>query len=62
MTAQVLINQIRALPPEEQSKVLDFLEEVKSARQGRAMAAKTFEKSAQRVFTRHAELLRKLGQ
>jgi transcriptional regulator with AAA-type ATPase domain len=62
MTARLVIDQIKALPPEEQVKVLDFLEEVKSARQGRAMEGKTFEESAKGVFTRHAELLRKLGK
>ena len=62
MTARVVIDQIKALPPKEQGKVLDFLDELKSAREARAMDSRIFEKSAKQVFTRHAELLRKLGQ
>jgi hypothetical protein len=62
MTARVIINQIKALDPEEQAKVLDFLEEVKLAHQGREMESKIFQRSAQDVFTRHSDLLRKLSQ
>jgi hypothetical protein len=30
MTARLVIEQIKALPPEEQAKVVEFLEEIKS--------------------------------
>ena len=62
MTARLVIEQIKALPPEEQAKVIDFLEEVKSVRAVRTMNPETFEESAQRVFDRHAELMHKLSR
>ena len=61
MTARAVIEQIKALPPEEQAKVIDFLEEVKSTRQLRTMSSETFEDSAKRVFDRHSELMQKLS-
>jgi hypothetical protein len=30
MTARAIIEQIKALPPEEQAKMIDFVEEVKA--------------------------------
>ena len=62
MTARAVIEQIKALPPEEQAKVIDFLEEVKAVRQVRTIPSATFEESSKRVFDRHAELMQKLGQ
>jgi len=62
MTARVIIEQIKALPPEEQAKVIDFLEEVKAVRAVGTMKIEAFEESTRRVFDRHAELMRKLSQ
>ena len=33
MTARAVIEQIKALPPEEQAKVIDFLREVKGVQE-----------------------------
>ncbi len=62
MTARIVIEQIKALPPEEQAKVINFLEEVKLVRAVRTMQPETFEQSAKRVFDRHADLMDKLGR
>ena len=62
MTARVVIEQIKALPPEEQAKVIDFLQEVKAAQEVRTMKPEMFEQSAQRVFERHAQLMQKLSR
>ena len=62
MTARVVIEQIKALPPEEQAKVIDFLQEVKAAQEVRTMKPEMFEQSAQQVFERHAQLMQKLSR
>ena len=62
MTASAVIEQIKALPPEEQTKVIHFLEEAKLVRAVRTMPPETFESSAQRIFDRHAELMDKLSR
>ena len=62
MTARVIIEQIKALPPEERAKVIDFLEEVKAVQAVRTMKPEPFAESAKRVFDRHAELMQKLSR
>ena len=62
MTAYEVIDQIKALPPEERAKVVGFIQEMESVRSERTMDRKTFEQSAKQVFDRHAELMRKLSQ
>jgi hypothetical protein len=62
MKATEVIDQIRALPPEEQAKVVDFIEEVKALQRVRYADRKSFAEAAQWVFTEHAELMRKLGE
>ena len=62
MTARAVIEQIKALPPEEQAKVIHFLEEVKLVRSVHTMPPETFEQSAKRVFDRHAESMDKLSR
>ena len=62
MTARAIIEQIKALPPEEKAKVIDFLEEVKAVQAVQTMNPSTFDKSAKRVFDRHAELMQKLSE
>ncbi len=64
VTATALIDQIKALPLDEQAKVIDALEELKSAQvpRVRSLDPKTFEQTTQRVFERHAALMQKLSQ
>ena len=62
MTARAIIEQIKALPPDEQAKVLEFLEKLKSVYLLNTIKTETFEDSSKRVFDRHAKLMRKLSQ
>lgn len=62
MTAYEVIDQIKALPPEERAKVVGFIHEMESDRTERTLDADTFEQSAKQVFDRHAELMQKLSQ
>jgi hypothetical protein len=62
MNAQEVIDQIRTLPPDEQAKVIGFLEEVKAAQRVRPADEESFATAAEWVFTEHAELMRKLSQ
>lgn len=62
VNAHQLIDQIKALPAEEQAKVIDFLEEVKAALNGRYADTKSFADAADWVFAEHAELMHKLSQ
>ena len=62
MTATEVIGQIKALPPEERAKVVDFIRQTEAAPAGRTMDRKTFERSAKQVFDRHAELMQKLSR
>jgi hypothetical protein len=60
--AREVIAQIMALPPEEQAKVIDFIEEVKSMQRGKKATGKSFTDAAKWVFAEHSELMRKLSQ
>ena len=62
MKAREVIDQIIALPPEEQAKVVEFIEEVKASQQGKLRSKASFEEAAHWVFTEHQELMRKLSQ
>lgn len=62
MNAHEVIDQIRALPPEEQAKVIDFLDAVKAAQRTKAPTQVSFAEAAQWVFAEHAELMQKLSQ
>jgi len=62
MNAHEVIDRIKALPPEEQAKVIDFIEEVKAAHRVKYADDKSFAAAADWVFKEHAELMRKLSQ
>jgi hypothetical protein len=62
MKAHDVIGQIKALPPEEQAKVVDFIEEVKALQRLKYADQVSFADAAKWVFTEHAELMRKLSQ
>jgi hypothetical protein len=62
MTAHEVIDQIKAMPPEEQAKVIDFIEEVKSSQRVKDADDRSFAAAAGWAFTEHAELMRKLSQ
>ena len=62
MTAAEIIDQIKALPSEERAKIVKFIYEIEGAPSKRTMGSKAFERSANQVFDRHAELMKKLGE
>ena len=62
MTASEVIGQIKALPAKERAKVVGFIHEMEATRPERTMDRKTFERSAKKVFTRHAELIQMLSK
>jgi len=62
MTASEVIDQIKALDPEERAKVLDILLEIGAAQKSVYMDDQSFDRTADRVMQRHSELLRKLAQ
>lgn len=62
MTAYEVIDQIKALPPDERAKVVGFIHEMELELTGRALDTGAFEQSARQVFDRHSELMRKLSQ
>ena len=64
MTAQAVIQQIKALPPEERAKVVGFLHELESPQPPRVRHAdeKTFAEAAEWTLSEHADLMRKLSQ
>jgi hypothetical protein len=61
VNADDVIDQIKALPPEEQAKVIDFIEEVKAA-QAKFADNTSFAAATEWVFKEHADLMRKLSQ
>jgi hypothetical protein len=62
MNAHDIINQIKALPPDEQAKVVDFIEEVKALRRVKNADQVSFAEAAKWVFNEHEELMRKVRQ
>lgn len=57
MSAAEVIEQIKALPPEEVALVREFLEGV-----GEPEAEKAFEEATERVFAKHDRVLRELAK
>lgn len=64
MTAIQIIDQIKALPPEEQAKVRDFVHQLDAAVSPHVQYAdeKTVAEAAKWTFSEHAELMCKLSQ
>lgn len=66
MSAQEVIKQIKALPRDEQSRVLEFVHHLESAEGSpppvRYVDRAMLERSAEKVFDRHDELFHKLAQ
>ena len=62
MTAAEMIEQIKTLDPQERAKVLDHLLEMEAIGADGCMEDGTFDRVAERVVERHADLLRKLAQ
>ena len=64
MSATEVIEQIKSLPPDEQAKVAEFLRNhaASRAKTPECNVAEEFKKAADQVFTKNAELFRKLAQ
>ncbi|HTJ79710.1 MAG TPA: hypothetical protein VL357_12005 [Rariglobus sp.] len=63
MTAHEVIDQIKALGPNERAKVLDFVHALDSAKTPMPHADdRAFEEARKWVFEEHADLMRKLSQ
>ncbi len=61
MTAYEVIDQIKALPPSERAKVLDFVHALDVSRAHvREADDRAFNEAAKWVFGEHADLMRKL--
>ena len=66
MSAAEIIEQIKALPPDEQAVVADFVTKTTTSTAGestvRYMDDATFRAAKERVFEIHQELFRRLAQ
>jgi hypothetical protein len=64
MTAHDVIEQIKALPPEERAMVVGFIQKLETTKPRGAVYAddKAFDDAAKWVFQEHAELMKKLSQ
>ena len=64
MSAAEVIAQIKSLPPDEQAKVKEFVNGslAPSAHKAERKVDDEFKKIADHVFTKNAELFRKLAQ
>jgi molybdopterin synthase catalytic subunit len=65
MDAAQIIEEIRLLPEDEMGRVVEFVEELRSAKSGktaRHIDAETFEATAEKVFRDHAPLFEKLAR
>ena len=62
MTAAEVIDQIKALNPQERAKVPDHLLRTESSQSDACLDDNEFERAAGRVMARRADLLRKLAR
>ncbi len=66
MSAREVIEQIKALPPEERAEVVRFLEQLDMntapTTKPRYIDQASFKTAKQQVFTKHSELLNKLAK
>lgn len=64
VSAQEIIEQIKALPPKDKAEVLEFARSLGNSGPGavRYVDEETLEKAAKKVFQEHEELFRKLAQ
>jgi len=66
VSAAEIIEQIKALPPQEKALVMDFIREVEAESGDKSNASylndAAFEAARRKVFAKHAELLKRLAQ
>lgn len=61
MTASQVINEIKAMTPEERGEVAEFLRQFESGQEIRVADDKLADEISDRILDRHAELMRKLA-
>jgi hypothetical protein len=61
MTARQVMDEIKTMTPEERAEVAQFLRELDNGCEVRYANDADVEKIAEKVFDRHAELMRKLA-
>ena len=67
MSAAEIIEQIKALPPEERQQVLSFVRAVEEEESSESPSVRyaddrTFDAAVERVFEQHADLFKKLAE
>jgi len=66
MSALEIIEQIKVLPPEEKAKVVDYVRQLQvgpsAMTEVRLMDQAEFNAAKERMFSKHADLLKKLAQ
>ena len=62
MSATEIIDQIKALEPQERAEVLALLLEIEAAQKIGCIGDERFDVAADRVLSPHADLMRKLAQ
>ena len=66
MSAAEIIEQIKALPPQEKEVVVEFVRELQTASDHKSGASymndAAFDAAREKVFAKHAELLKRLAQ
>ena len=62
MTASQIIEEIKALDPDERAQVLDSLLKFETSQPERVLGDSKFDRGAEGVLDRHAELMRRLAQ
>ena len=62
MNAAKIIQEIARLPEDEQGKVVEFVEALKKPQEVRYVDGQIVEKTAKKVFDKHASLFEKLAQ
>lgn len=62
MSATEIIDQIKALEPQERAKVLALLLEIEAAQKMDSMDDERFDRATDRVLSQHSDLMRKLAQ
>ena len=62
MSATEIIDQIKALEPQERAKVLALLLEIEAAQNIVSMDDERFDHAADRVLSRHSDLMRNLAR
>jgi hypothetical protein len=61
MTARQVMKEIAAMTPEERGQVSEFLRQLEDAPVHGQISDREFEEISDRIFERHAELMRKLA-